>query len=880
MLRFFPVRDKVSSIDKQQSRLMIVAALLVLALALVLSFAPAVRYHSGSERYQFNHWLGVLGWFTVFSFLDWQSSRKIPHRDPYLLPIIGMLTGLGLMMVWRLVPAFGLRQTIWLVLAGAIVFLGLQFPDFVEYLRRYKYLLLVLGLVLTALTIIFGQNPTGSGPALWLEIFGIYFQPSEPLKLLLITYLAGFFTDRLTLRNKALATILPTLVVIGLALGLLVSQHDLGTAIIFLAIYLLILYTINGNRWVIWLAPLIIIVAGVVGYFFIDIVHLRLTAWLNPFSDPSGASYQVLQSMIAIADGGLLGTGFGLGSPGLIPVSLSDFIYAALGEEFGLFGLLVIVLLFSFLVYRAIRVAIRSERTFHRYLAGGIAFYFGIQSILIIGGNIGFLPLTGVTLPFISYGGSSLVVSFIAFGILLILSQETQPVSETQTKSDQKRFYWMGIALISVLVIEFVISSLLGFWFKSSLVDRPENARWAVADRFVPRGEIVDRNSQVLVTSRGATGEITRENNYIPLSPIVGYTNPIYGQTGIEASMYSYLRGLKGYTGLETAIQQLFYNQPPKGLNIKLTLDLTLQKTADNLLGEQKGAIILMNAANGEILAMASHPYFDSTSLETDWETLVNDVNAPLVNRVTQGLYPAGGTLMPFIAASQNNLLSTYPDPVMILPSVNAISDCAVKISELNWPSLISNGCLMAQAGLAEYTGLDPLLSLYQQLGFFTSPDLRLPVADVDQPAVSDITAFFKGENVNISPLQMAMAASALTNQGILPAPRIVIGYEDPESTWVSFPKLGENIEVFEPEQATQFINLLAINDMPRWQAISTVQSIEDSPISWFVSGTTSDWQGQPYVVVVILEADDLSLAAEIGTTLLDQAMNLTVNNQ
>ncbi len=319
MIRFFPVRDKDSAIDKQQSRLMIVAALLVLALALVLSIAPAVRYHTGSQRYQFEHWLGVLGWFAVFAVLDWQSSRKLPHRDPFLLPIIGALTGIGLMMIWRLYPSFGLRQTIWLVLAGGLVFLCLQFPEFIAYLRRYKYILLVLGLVLTALTIIFGQNPTGTGPALWLEIFGVYFQPSEPLKLLLIAYLAGFFTDRLTLKNKTLASILPTLVVIGLALGLLVSQRDLGTAIIFMAIYLLVMYTINGNRWVLWLTPLILIASGVLGYFFIDIVHLRLAAWLNPFGDTSGASYQVLQSMIAIADGGVLGTGFGYGQSRIDP---------------------------------------------------------------------------------------------------------------------------------------------------------------------------------------------------------------------------------------------------------------------------------------------------------------------------------------------------------------------------------------------------------------------------------------------------------------------------------------------------------------------------------------------------------------------------------
>ncbi len=567
-----------------------------------------------------------------------------------------------------------------------------------------------------------------------------------------------------------------------------------------------------------------------------------------------------------------------MGSPGLIPVSLSDFIYAALGEEFGLLGLLVIVALFCFLVYRAVRVAIRSEKTFHRYLAAGIGFYFGIQSILIIGGNIGFLPLTGVTLPFISYGGSSLLISFIAFGILYILSQDVQPVIEVKKAADRKRFYWAGIALIGVLIIEFIISSLLGFWFKQSLIARPENTRWAVADRFVPRGDILDRNSQVIVTSTGEIGEITRENNYIPLSPIVGYASPIYGQTGIEASMYPYLRGLEGYSGLSAAIQRLVYNQPPDGLNIKLTIDLTLQKAADDLLGDQKGAVILINANNGEILTMASHPYYDSNTFETDWETLVNDENAPLVNRVTQGLYPASGTLMPFIVASQANLISTYTDPAMILKGLN-LSDCAVKISQIDWPSLISSGCLMAQKELAAYTSEAPLVSLYQQLGFFTTPSLRLPVVEGDHPTISDLEAFYRGETINVSPLQLAMAASALSNNGTLLAPRIVIGYEDPDNTWVSFPKLGDDQEVFEPQAAGKISELLAVTDSPRWQVVSTGQTADDTPITWFVSGTNSDWQGQPYVVVTILEADNPALAAEIGTSLLEQAMNLTSNN-
>jgi hypothetical protein len=583
--------------------------------------------------------------------------------------------------------------------------------------------------------------------------------------------------------------------------------------------------------------------------------------------------------MIAIAEGGLLGTGLGLGSPNLIPVSVSDFIYAAIGEELGLFGLLAIVTLVAFLVYRAVRIAIHAKEPFHRFLAAGIAFYFGFQSILIIGGNIGLLPLTGVTLPFVSYGGSSLLVSFIALGILLTISQAA-PELDFQPKKPQPRLFWSSIAIVAILLLEFIVSSLEGFWFMSRLVDRPENTRWAIADRFVPRGDIVDRNNQVIVTSEGITGALERVNSTIPLSPIVGYTDPVYGQTGIEAAMYPYLRGLEGYTSLDPDLRDLLYNQPMTGLNVRLTLDLNIQSAADDLLGDRQGTVLLMNAASGEILAMASHPYFDSNDLEDNWETLLEDENGPLVNRSTQGLYPAGGTLFPFILADQNDLLSIDADPENLLPELTGTMDCALPLTDISWANLASNGCLDAQEGLADAVGLESLLSLYERMGFYSSPALHLAVADIDPPAVSDLTAFFRGaESIDISPLQMAVAASALSNDGILTAPRIVIGYQSSEGDWETLPKLGENQQALTAAQANGIAELLGVENSPLWRMTSTVTTAEDEPVSWFVAGTTSDWQGQPYVVVVVLEDNAPEEAAAIGTAILEQTINLTSSN-
>lgn len=845
---------------------MIIAGLVVVALAINEALATSVRYRSTTLPVPSEHWLGVVGWLVVFGLLHRQVSRKIPNRDPYLLPIVAMLTGIGLMMIWRLYPSMGRRQTIWLAVAGSLVWLGLQYPSFLNYLHRYKYIWLVLGLLLTGLTFLFGENPSGDGPALWLQVFGIHFQPSEPLKLLLVIYLAGYFADRMAVRLKGLQSILPTALAMGLALTLLVSQKDLGSAIIFLFIYLAMLYTINGDRWIVWAAPAILILAAGLGYFLIGVVRVRLTAWFNPFGDPQGVSYQVIQSMIAIAEGSIFGAGTGLGSPGLIPVSVSDFIYAALAEETGFLGVMMIALLYIFLVYRAAKIATQVRTLFHRYLAIGIAIFWGIQSILIIGGNIGLLPLTGVTLPFVSYGGSSLVISFIALLILLSISQDIPCDEEDEAPARHPRLALISSILISILLLEIVVTSLYSFWFRSALIERAENPRWVVADRFVKRGDILDRSNSTLVTSAGTSGNISRVSNYIELSPILGYTSAIYGQTGIEASMYPYLRGLEGYSESKVLLNDLLYNQPPEGLNVRLTLDLTYQFLADDSLGDTPGSIILLNAETGEILAMASHPYFDPITLDENWEALSSDRDAPLLNRAAQGLYPAGAALFPFVLTTYMTSIAGFPDPGNLLPDVQLDANCAeYPFEDLTWRSLAIHGCQNAMQGLVDLTSAVTITSMIENFGLTTAPKLQLPTAEVETlPEGID--------DLRVSPLQMALAAGALTNAGTLPAPRIVIGYQDPDGEWITLPKIGSNSQAIDQATASSVTDLLKVEGTSRWQVTATVTTQDDQPVTWFIAGTTSDWVGQPLVVVVVLEEDSPGKAKSIGLSMIEQA--------
>ena len=178
----------------------------------------------------------------------------------------------------------------------------------------------------------------------------------------------------------------------------------------------------TGRRRTILISTLILVFMGVAGYYLVDIIRARIDSWVNPWIDPEGSSYQVIQSILAIANGGLDGRGPGLGSPALVPVAISDFIYAAIAEETGLIGTVGLITIFAILLIRGLRTAICAPDIFRRLLAAGVTAYLGVQALLIIGGNLRLLPLTGVTLPFISYGGSSLLTSFVALLILLLIS--------------------------------------------------------------------------------------------------------------------------------------------------------------------------------------------------------------------------------------------------------------------------------------------------------------------------------------------------------------------------------------------------------------------------------------------------------------------------
>jgi cell division protein FtsW (lipid II flippase) len=367
-------------------------------------------------------------------------SRRLPLRDPLLLPLTLFLTGWGLNLIARLVPAYAPRQTLWLVIGLAALLLVTALPHDLRWLRRYRYTWLIGGLLLLVLTLLIGRHPSSeAGPRLWIwfGVGSVYYQPSELLKILAVAFLASYFADHQPfLRADTVrlgrwhvpspALMAPVLLMWGLSVLMLIWQRDLGTATLFFVVFMLMMYLASGQVLLLVGGAILLCIAGVIAYLTVDLVALRVDIWLNPWPDADGDAYQIVQSLMAVAAGGILGQGIGLGQPGLVPVAHSDFAFVAVAEEWGLLGALGVIVALTVLVVRGLRIAAAVRGTFRALLAAGLSLMLGVQSVLILGGVLRLIPLTGVTLPFVSYGGSSLLTSFVIVGLLLVLSAEVE----------------------------------------------------------------------------------------------------------------------------------------------------------------------------------------------------------------------------------------------------------------------------------------------------------------------------------------------------------------------------------------------------------------------------------------------------------------------
>ncbi|MGH2627829.1 MAG: FtsW/RodA/SpoVE family cell cycle protein, partial [Anaerolineales bacterium] len=375
---------------------------------------------------------GILTQFIVVMILGHIGLRVLApraSRSPYAVAML--LTAIGLAFVARLAPDVAQDQSLWVTIGVAVMLGGVVVGQRYRRLRQYRYTAALIAVLLLLATGIFGD--TINGARLWITVAGQTVQTTELIKIFMLIFLAGYLADsagvlsapRLTFGGRSYSA-LPYLVPLGLillvavvALGLL---KDLGTIALLLLVTIGALYVATGRLAFVAGGFALLAITGLVGYQLFDHVETRIDVWLHPFDDALATGYQTSQALFAIEAGGVTGEGLGRGSPDVIPAVPTDYIFSAIGEELGLAGALGIVLLFVLLLFSGLRIAVQAPDEYGRLLALSMALLIAVMAFVIIAGNLGLIPTTGITLPFVSYGGSSLVVNFALIGILLGIS--------------------------------------------------------------------------------------------------------------------------------------------------------------------------------------------------------------------------------------------------------------------------------------------------------------------------------------------------------------------------------------------------------------------------------------------------------------------------
>jgi cell division protein FtsW (lipid II flippase) len=376
---------------------------------------------------------------------------RLPDADPFLFPLVALLTAFGLVMIYRIDASLARDQANWFVLGLILFALTIQFLREYDVLERYRYTIAVVGLLLLLAPRLPGIGQQVNGAYLGVKIGPLAFQPAEFSKICIVVFLASYLREHrevlivgarrvLGVTLPPLKHLGPLLVVWGASMFMLVFIRDLGSSLMFFAAFLALLYVATGRFSFVAIGMAMFVLGA---WFFastVPHVHDRVAIWLDPYHspvtgayDPGGSGYQILQSIFAQADGGLFGKGFGQGLitiPGthaaLLPAAQTDTIYSLIVNELGLFGACALVLIYLLIAARGFKIALLADDGFSKLLATGLTAVFSIQAFVIIGGVTRVIPLTGVTLPFVSYGGSSIVANFVLLALLLLISDRAR----------------------------------------------------------------------------------------------------------------------------------------------------------------------------------------------------------------------------------------------------------------------------------------------------------------------------------------------------------------------------------------------------------------------------------------------------------------------
>lgn len=766
--------------------------------------------------------------FVAFVIAHLAVRKFASNADPALLPISFALSGIGIAFVTSLAPDLAVGQVMWLFVGVACMVLVLVFVRNLDKVANYKYTLMIVGFLLLLSPLVPGLGQEIYGSRIWLSIGSYSFQPGEIAKIVIVLFLAGYlaqnremlsvFTWRVgPLRLPDIRTLLPLLLMWGIALVIVVFEKDLGSALVFFFVFLVMLYVATGKKVYLVIGLGLIAIGGVGAYLAFGHVQVRVDTWLDPFADAQDTGYQLTQAIYSIADGDLFGVGIGRGLADQIPVVESDFIFAAIAEEIGLLGAAGVLLLFLCFAVRGFVTAARAKSDVSSFVAVGLTSMIVLQAFIIVGGVTRLIPLTGLTLPFISQGGSSLLASFIIVGFLLRCGDEGTGVGEemaSATTSLHANSVLGRVSLGKRLNHSMLLCSTLFALLVANLTlimvvqadyyqNMPGNNHTLAKEARTERGTIATYDGTVLARSvRQEDGTYDREYPAGDLaSHVVGYSSSQFGNAGIESAYNDTLKGTENFASW-TDVLNSFAGIGTAGNDVTLTINSKIQQAAQDALAGRKGACVVMDPDTGAILAMASAPTYNAA----DFASVIEQANAnpddsTLVDRAVGSLYAPGSTfkMVTLATALEDDVASE--DTVFSSPGTMEIGNATVSnFNKADYGNLtlaqateLSSNTVFGQLGVE--MGAEKLVAGAEDFGFnkdidfpLYTPASLMPSAEDLQKNEWELAWAAAGEPVGdptrpdrespagpqATVLEMAMVGSAIANDGVIMQPYLV----------------------------------------------------------------------------------------------------------
>ncbi|HQK92450.1 MAG TPA: penicillin-binding transpeptidase domain-containing protein [Armatimonadota bacterium] len=790
--------------------------------------------------------------------------------DLALYAVAACLLGLSLVEMHRLKPELAGDHRALAITCLALAVGVASWLRRSERLESYTYLCGIGAAMLLAAALVFGVEVNGVRQ--WLRIGPLTFQPSELSKVFMCVFLAGYLDQRReVLANwterfagipyPSMRHLGPLLVMWAASVLLIVCQRDLGCALVFFCVFLSVLHVATSRPVFVGLGLSLFAAAAYVCYPRFSHLAIRVTAWLNPWpyiDDQPG--YQIIQSLFALASGGPLGTGIGRGLPDRVPVVESDFIFSAFAEELGYVGAAALCLAFALLACRILAHARNARSDFACLLGSGLAAGFGLQAAIIIAGVTKAIPMTGITLPFLSHGGSSLLASGLALGLVLKLSQECNLAMEQRCVAETP---WPGARpwpLARLHVFLFATLTLrVGYWQivrGPELSVHPRNPRLLAVERSIERGKIVDRNGVVLAGPGQNPGERVYPQGRL-FSHVVGYRDERYGLAGVEAEASGCLLGLTERQGSILDVIQRG-DRRARGYDVRLTLDAALQRRAWDRLGNRRGAVVALDPATGEILALAAKPSFDPAQVAKILSE-GGEREGLMLNRATQGLYPPGSAFKILLAAAALDSGKITEGFEATCTGVEVIEHDRIVCSSkqghgrITMERALAGSCniYFAHVGLELGPGL--FTQYARAFGIGEALDIGVNAAVSRLAAGGDLattallleSSFGQGQ-LQITPLQMAMIAGTIANRGVLMHPHVIGSVSDGDEV-IHRSAAQPMRQVVAPEVAGRVAEMMhavttsgsgrggAVPGVPTAGKTGTAENPHGRPHAWFV---------------------------------------------